>query len=143
MKCLFRFRTVYSNADLLPNHVTNLQFLCHSITTRPSGNPNRKNTEEAHMKNGKEKKDFADLFNEITEILGTHEFNVDNSTGVNQFPIMNKGGVEVRGLLECTEGVCENAYMNQELEMRMRTAHIAERDVSPIVHKATQILRGW
>ncbi|KAJ0657363.1 putative tetratricopeptide-like helical domain superfamily, pentacotripeptide-repeat region of PRORP [Helianthus annuus] len=142
MKCLFRFRTVYSNANLLPNHVTNLQFLCYSITTRPFGNPNRKNIEEAHMKNGKEKKDFADLFNEITEILGTHEFNVDNSTGGNQFPIMNKGGVEVRDLLECTEGVCENAYMNQELGMRMRTPHIAERDVSPIVHKATLILRG-
>ncbi|KAI3793705.1 hypothetical protein L1987_36325 [Smallanthus sonchifolius] len=138
MKCLFRFRSAYSSANLLPIHVTNLQSLSYSIITRPSSNPNWKNTQEEHMKNEKEKKDFADLFDEITEILGTHDFNMD-SNGANRFLIMNSEG-EVRDSLECTEGVCENAYENQELEIR--ATNVSEKDVSPIVHKATQILRG-
>ncbi|KAK9061496.1 hypothetical protein SSX86_018678 [Deinandra increscens subsp. villosa] len=97
MKCLFRFREVYTSANLLPIHLTKLQSLSFSIKTRPSRNPNRKNTEEAHTKNAKETKDFA-------------------------------------------QGVCENASVNQEVENR--TTHVSEKDVSHIVHKATQILRG-
>ncbi|KAI3748317.1 hypothetical protein L6452_11311 [Arctium lappa] len=139
MKRLFKFRVVYSTANLLPVHVTNLQTFSFSLITRPSRNPNRNNTEETQTKNGKEKKDFANLFDEITQMLGTHNFNEDSNKG-DRFPIMNARVDKVGDSLDCTEGVCENADMNQDMEIR--TIHTAEKDVSPIVHKVTQILRG-
>ncbi|KAI3721922.1 hypothetical protein L2E82_32942 [Cichorium intybus] len=139
MKFLFKFREVCSSANLLPVHITNLQSFSFSIITRPSRNPNRKNIEETPMKNGKEKQDFADLFEEITQILGTHSFNVDTNRG-SRFPLMDSINVEVGDSLDCTEAVCENADMNQELELR--TTIMAEKDVSPTVHEVTQILRG-
>ncbi|KAL8193285.1 hypothetical protein R6Q57_026866 [Mikania cordata] len=139
MKCLFRFRDVYSSssANLLPIHLTNIQSLSFSIIAKPFRNSNRKNIEEDQTKIVKERKYFSDLFDEITEIIGTHEFSV-NSKGNNGIPIVNN--VVVRDSLVCREGVCENAYMNQDLEVR--TTLCAEKDVSPIVHKATKILRG-
>ncbi|CAH1438023.1 unnamed protein product [Lactuca virosa] len=137
MKFLFKFRAVYSSANLLPVHVTNLRSFSFSIVTRR--NSNLKNTEEASTKNGKEKKDFADLFEEITQILGTHNFNVDTNGGI-RFPIMNARNGEAGDSLDCTEAVCENANMNPELELT--TTNMAEKDVSPIVHEVTQILRG-
>ncbi|KVI09427.1 putative pentatricopeptide repeat-containing protein At5g06400, mitochondrial [Cynara cardunculus var. scolymus] len=139
MKCLVRFRAVYSIANLLPVHVTNLQTSSFSLVTRSSRNPNRKNTEETQIKNGKENKDFANLFDDITQILGTHNFNVD-SNGAERFPLTNAGVDMVGDSLDCTEGVRENANMNRELEIR--TTHTVEKDVSPIVHEVTQILRG-
>ncbi|KAL4576851.1 hypothetical protein LXL04_012951 [Taraxacum kok-saghyz] len=132
MKLLFNFRAVYSSANLLPVHLKNLQSSSFSIITRR--NPNRKNTEEVSTNIGKEKKDFADLFEEITQILGTHNFNADTTNEGIPFPTMNTMNEKAGDSSDCTEAVCENAYMSREL--------MAEKDVSPIVHKVTQILRG-
>ncbi|XP_076895269.1 putative pentatricopeptide repeat-containing protein At5g06400, mitochondrial [Bidens hawaiensis] len=138
MKCLCRFRSIYSSANLLPIHVINLQSLSYcSIITKPTCNPYRNNTQQDHIKNGKEKKEFANLFDEITEIIGTHDFKVDNNKG---FPIINSGSDDLRDSLECTQGVCGNACMNQDLEIG--TTRVSEKDVSLVVHKVTQILRG-
>ncbi|KAK1409872.1 hypothetical protein QVD17_36401 [Tagetes erecta] len=135
MKCLSKFR---ASANLLPIHLTNQQSLSFSIVTTPTRNPIRKNNESGHTEIGKENKDFADLFDEITQIIGTHDFKLD-SNGANRFPIVNSRCDKVRHL-ECTQGVCENACVNQELETGI--IHTAEKDVSHIIHKATQILRG-
>nr|XP_043634601.1 putative pentatricopeptide repeat-containing protein At5g06400, mitochondrial [Erigeron canadensis] len=135
MKILFKFRSAGSSCRrLIPIYISNLQSFCYSIDTTPFNNPNPNNPEKAQIKNAK---DYTNLFDEITQILGTQSFNVDVNVG-DRFPITK--GDDLKDSLECTQGVCENACENQNLEIRKTC--VDSKDVSDIVTKATQVLRG-
>ncbi|OIT33538.1 PREDICTED: putative pentatricopeptide repeat-containing protein At5g06400, mitochondrial [Nicotiana attenuata] len=115
-----------------------------SISTKSFKHQKSKKTENPSLKNQIEPHKLSSLFNEIREILGTQTV-----VTADENPYGPEKSVEAQlmGSSSCTGSVCENAKPSTELEMRnlhedTQIQILVKRDVSPIVHKITEIVRS-
>ncbi|KAK3021690.1 hypothetical protein RJ639_045782 [Escallonia herrerae] len=152
MRLLFKLRPLHSDSGsiLLHFRVNRLQLFRFSTMSKSSKLQNPKKTGETHRNNQKETKDFGALFNEITEILGTENLSKDNPASRCSFSNADSHleNFQTREEL-CTQAVCENATEGLDLGKEespclegSQLANSRESDVSPVVHRVTEIVRG-
>ncbi|CAK9160851.1 unnamed protein product [Ilex paraguariensis] len=155
MKHLIAIGHLNSNSrnNILCSHVSKFQNFRLSMLSSASKLHNSKKTEESHMKNQRKTQNFDSLFNEIVEILGTENLIVDkDSSG---FSISEKthlrSGEKSREPPYCAQSVCENAQAMDAMELEkenssclgdIRSENLGETDVSPLVQKIAEIVRG-
>lgn len=138
MRYSFKLRPLISNSanDLLHFHLSKLQSFCLQVHSKSSKLHNPKKTESTHTKNQSETNSFASLFDEITGILGTEETHL----GYSEIKEEHSYSVpSVRG--NATEGMDmekENTLVLGDTQL----GNLGDLDVSPLVHKVTQIVRG-
>uniref|UniRef100_A0A2N9HKL7 Pentacotripeptide-repeat region of PRORP domain-containing protein n=1 Tax=Fagus sylvatica TaxID=28930 RepID=A0A2N9HKL7_FAGSY len=126
-----------SSNKLFHSQLSEFQICFLSSLSRSSKLSQSKKTQQTHLKNQAEtskSNTFGLLFNEITAILGTDHLNTDRTQSGNL--ISKEINVEGNKVKEehpdCTQGVCRNA----------EESVLQEKDVSPEVHKITQIVRA-
>ena len=126
-----------SSNKLFHSQLSEFQICFLSSLSRSSKLSQSKKTQQTHLKNQAEtskSNTFGLLFNEITAILGTDHLNTDRTQSGNL--ISKEINVEGNKVKEehpdCTQGVCRNA----------EESFLQEKDVSPEVHKITQIVRA-
>lgn len=151
MRFLFKLRPVVcsnSSNNLLHFHVSKFQISPLSILSKPSKFLSSKKTEETQVKDQRET--FTALFDEITEILGTE--GVVSDKNLSGFPIPNtEPHLSNNEMREdhpsyCPPPVCENVNLEKEIyslcSEDTQSRNLSESDVSSIVHKVTEIVRG-
>ncbi|GFZ09259.1 pentatricopeptide repeat (PPR) superfamily protein [Actinidia rufa] len=149
MRYLSKFGLLHSNScdNLLRSYVSKLQSFRLSVYSKPSKLHHFKKTAQTQT----ETKNLALLFDEIAQIFGTDNLISDKTSP--GFSISRETHVENDVIREehpyCALGVCENASDGVNLKKASepvlgdtQLGNLGDRDVSPIVHKVTETVRG-
>ncbi|XP_026414649.1 putative pentatricopeptide repeat-containing protein At5g06400, mitochondrial [Papaver somniferum] len=139
-----RYLSKFRNLDSIPSENI-LQFQCtkfknYKASTHSKSSKfrnSRTKTQETQTETNK----LPSIFNSITEILGTPEESID-SCGVSSFQDTHVRSLKpMKEPLERMPSVCRSAQVSALEETQLRKSMIKD-DVSPIVHKITEIIRG-
>jgi pentatricopeptide repeat protein len=155
MRNLIKFGCLCSNSSdrLFHFQLSKFQICLLSSLPRSSSKLSqpKKTTQDTHSKNPAETSTFGLLFNEIKEILGADSFTADGTqSGISISKDIHGRDAEVKEEHpHRTEGVCGNAEdgILQEKDYVLaledtQLGNLGGNDVSPEVHKITQIVRA-
>ncbi|XP_059668626.1 putative pentatricopeptide repeat-containing protein At5g06400, mitochondrial [Cornus florida] len=145
MRYLFKLRPLNSIC------VSKFQTFGLSSLSKASKLHNSKKSGETHQKNQTETQNFDSLFHDITEILGAGNLMLDDRSSA--FSVSKETHLKDTEEKEeypcCVQRVCENAKDNVELGKAdalvleaTQLKNMGVSDVSPIVHKVTEIVRA-
>ncbi|XP_041025577.1 putative pentatricopeptide repeat-containing protein At5g06400, mitochondrial [Juglans microcarpa x Juglans regia] len=147
----FRFSCLNSSNKLFRFQLSNFQIRHFSSLSKSSSKLSKSKKTEDLLKNQAETSSFGLLFNEIKDILGADNFNSDITQSGTSIPIdIHVVGTQVKEEHpHWTEGVCRNAEDGVLLGKDYVSAledtplgNLGGNDVSPEVHKITQIVRA-
>ncbi|KAL7225879.1 hypothetical protein ACSBR1_021102 [Camellia fascicularis] len=152
MRYFFKLPPLNSNSgnNLLHFHVSKFQSFRLSFYSNSSKLHYPKKTEQTNSKNQSESKNFASLFDEITEILGSENLVSDKTLPSISREIHLESAKKREEHPYCVRGVCENASVGVVDQGKAKLpvlgdtqlGNSGDRDVSPIVHQVTEIIRG-
>ncbi|KAB1222535.1 hypothetical protein CJ030_MR2G013444 [Morella rubra] len=154
MRNLVKFRclSVNSSNNLFQLQLSKLQIcLVSSLSKSSSKLSQSKKAPDIHLKNQIETATFGLLFNEIKEILGADNLTADRIQSVTSLAKdIHALDIEVKeDHAHWTEGVCRNVedglWQQKDHLLALEDSQVGNLngdDVSPLVHKITQIVRA-